>query len=107
MIEISAIFFDDWGRTVGHESGGISPTTIGRGDKSDFALHILDEAIKSNGTTMTLPLNGKMNTHLAILPNRQEERWQIIVKVMMQKGTMRMMTKTINNSSMRYALHNL
>ena len=49
-VEISAIFFDDQGRTVGHESGGTSPTTIGPGDNSDFALQILDEAIKSNAT---------------------------------------------------------
>ena len=49
-VEISAIFFDDGGRTVGHESGGTSPTTIGPGDRSDFTLQILDEAIKSNAT---------------------------------------------------------
>jgi len=50
-VEISAIFFDDRGRTVGHESGGTSPSTISPGDKSEFALQILDEAIKSNGTS--------------------------------------------------------
>ena len=50
-VEISAIFFDDRGRTVGHESGGTSPSTISPGDRSDFTLQILDEAIKSNATS--------------------------------------------------------
>lgn len=50
-VEITGIFFDDRGRIVGHESDGTSPNSIGPGERSAFAIKILDEAIKANATS--------------------------------------------------------
>ncbi|HET6589495.1 MAG TPA: FxLYD domain-containing protein [Candidatus Nitrosocosmicus sp.] len=55
-VEVSAIFYDDDGKVIGHESDGTSPSSISSGDISDFTLQITDEAIKSNATSYDFTL---------------------------------------------------
>lgn len=47
-VEISAIFYDDGGGTIGYESSGTSPSTINSGDRSTFTLEIFDPVIMSD-----------------------------------------------------------
>lgn len=47
-VEISAIFYDDGGGTIGYESSGTSPSTINSGDRSMFTLEIFDPVIMSD-----------------------------------------------------------
>jgi hypothetical protein len=55
-VEISAIFYDDDGGVIGHESAGTHPSSIGSGDTSNFTIQIMDEAIKSNATSYDFAL---------------------------------------------------
>ena len=62
-VEISAIFFDDGGRTVGHESGGTALPLSAQETDLILLYKYLTKRLRVMLPVMTLPLNGKMNNH--------------------------------------------